>query len=216
MIQLDYTLNTVEERVEYLNKMLKDETPTQQEHYYYTKYLFDIDEKTKSSKKIISDNRNITLSKRETSFEGICAKLENGENGIYNLISHLGKSAYLTQKETITEEEYQTIPGLQSVRESIQNVEKKIATAPSGVKYKLQKTLKELRKLQYYLKSEYQNLIYLQPNAKTIRNIITFIFDENITITPDGDVESDARINFFDPKHISALLCNYSQLKQDN
>ena len=40
-------------------------------------------------------------------------------------------------------------------------------------------------------------------------------FDEHITINDDGTVSSDGIISFFNPKHISALLCNYSKLKEN-
>lgn len=40
-------------------------------------------------------------------------------------------------------------------------------------------------------------------------------FDEHITINDDGTVSSDGIISFFNSKHISALLCNYSKLKEN-
>lgn len=41
----------------------------------------------KRSKQINTDNRMITINKRETSFEGLVSKFESGEDGIYNLIT---------------------------------------------------------------------------------------------------------------------------------
>lgn len=36
---------------------------------------------------VLTDNRLATINKRETSFEGLVETLENGEDGIYNLIN---------------------------------------------------------------------------------------------------------------------------------
>ena len=36
---------------------------------------------------MLTENRMMTVNKRETSFEGLVSQLENGEDGIYNLIN---------------------------------------------------------------------------------------------------------------------------------
>ena len=36
----------------------------------------------------LTDNRRLTINKRETSFEGLAEKFENGADGIYNLITN--------------------------------------------------------------------------------------------------------------------------------
>lgn len=210
MIKLDQNIKTAQERVEYIKEKLTGEE-NQRELIYAANYILFAEK----NDKIISDNRNITVTKRETSFEGICSKLENGENGIYNLISGLGKQAYLTIKDPITEEDYENIPELREITEALERLEKKLAKTPPGKKYPIKKQILELRDLRKLLKTEYTHYMHLQPNSKTIRNLLTFTFDENITITEDGDVISDGKINFFNPKHISAILCNYSKLRQD-
>ena len=46
---------------------------------------------TKEEKKnhlYLTDNRRITIDRRETSFEGLVEKFENGEDGIYGLITN--------------------------------------------------------------------------------------------------------------------------------
>ena len=40
-------------------------------------------------------------------------------------------------------------------------------------------------------------------------------FSEKITVAEDGSITSNGLVTFFIPKHISALLCNYSKLKED-
>lgn len=46
-----------------------------------------MEKEEKKQRKILTDNRLATVNKRETSFEGLVAQLENGEDGLYNLIS---------------------------------------------------------------------------------------------------------------------------------
>lgn len=46
-----------------------------------------MEKQEKKEKKILTENRMMTVNKRETSFEGLVSQLENGEDGIYNLIS---------------------------------------------------------------------------------------------------------------------------------
>ena len=89
MIKLDYTLETPEERNELVKKIL-EENPNPNEKYLeiLADYLILCMEKQeKKEKKILTDNRLMTVNKRETSFEGLVYQLENGEYGIYNLIN---------------------------------------------------------------------------------------------------------------------------------
>ena len=47
----------------------------------------------KKNKYITTDNRQITIDKRETSYEGLVSKFENGEDGFYNLVAESDKNA---------------------------------------------------------------------------------------------------------------------------
>ena len=90
MIKLDYSLQTPEERNELVQKILK-ENPEPNDKYLeiLADYLILCMEKQeKKEKKILTDNRMTTVNKRETSFEGLVSQLENGEDGIYNLITN--------------------------------------------------------------------------------------------------------------------------------
>ena len=90
MIKLDYTLATPEERNELVKKIL-EANPEPNEKYLeiLTDYLiFAMEKQEKKERKILTDNRMMTVNKRETSFEGLVSQLENGEDGIYNLITN--------------------------------------------------------------------------------------------------------------------------------
>ena len=46
-----------------------------------------MEKQEKKERKVLTENRMMTVNKRETSFEGLVSQLENGEDGIYNLIN---------------------------------------------------------------------------------------------------------------------------------
>ena len=89
MIKLDYTLETPEERNELVRKILEENPdPNDKNLEILADYLIlCIEKKEKKEKKILTENRLMTVNKRETSFEGLVSQLENGEDGIYNLIN---------------------------------------------------------------------------------------------------------------------------------
>jgi hypothetical protein len=86
---LDYTLESPQERKELVEKIL-EENPEPNAKYLdiLADYLILCMEKQeKKEKKILTENRMVTVNKREASFEGLVSQLENGEDGIYNLLN---------------------------------------------------------------------------------------------------------------------------------
>jgi hypothetical protein len=73
----------------------------------------------KKEKLYITDNRAITIGKRETSFEGLAEKFENGEDGIYNLITN-DKNILFAPKATITARDIEEVPGLKDLRDAME------------------------------------------------------------------------------------------------
>jgi hypothetical protein len=65
----------------------------------------------------------VTINKRETSYEGLVSKLENGEDGIYNFMTGGDKNILLVPKIEITEDDIKTVPGLKELREEIKKIE---------------------------------------------------------------------------------------------
>ena len=121
IIKLDYTLETPEERNELVNKILRDLdenniTPTPQYLESLANYLILSVEKQerrllkekKERQDVLTDNRMVTINKRETSFEGLVSQLENGENGIYNMITE-DKNIIFQPKITITKQDLEEI-----------------------------------------------------------------------------------------------------------
>lgn len=214
-LKMDYTLESPQERNELVKRII-DETPSEKLTPNYinalTEYIFDaINKQEKKEKKILTENRLVTVNKRETSYEGLVSKLENGEDGIYNMITN-DKNIIFTPKISITAEDVETIPGLKELRDSIEVVEAQFKAASGKRKFLLKKQLIEMRQDQYVLKNSYKQPIYCVNGIKSFSKIDLY---EHITIDEEGNVHSDCLIDIFNPKHISLLLINYSKLKEE-
>lgn len=219
-IKMDYTLATPEERTKKVNEIIAG-TPSEKLTSYYlerlTKYILDADKQsTKEEKTILTENRMVTVNKRETSFEGLVDKFESNENGnkdnIYNMITN-DKNIIFTPKVSITEEDIEEVPGLKPLREEILKLEKTLETARGKRAFLLKKQLIEMRQDQYVLKNAFRKPINC---TNVIRTITKIDLSEEIGEDENGKVYSTGLINFYNPTHISALLCNYSKLKEDS
>ena len=214
MIKLDYSLQTPEERNELVQKIL-EENPDPSEKYLevLTDYLvLCMEKQEKKEKEILTDNRLATVNKRETSYEGLVSQLENGEDGIYNLINE-SKQTIFQPKITITKKDLEEIPPLQQVREAIELWEAKLKTAQGRDAFVIKKAIIDLRKDQYIIKNAYRCPVAINNFIKSSHYIpledTTHKFDENGYPIPEG-------VSLLDPAVCSAILCNYSKLKQDS
>jgi hypothetical protein len=97
-----------------------------------------ITKEERQSREYLTDNRLITINKRETSFEGLVEKFENGEDGIYGLITN-DKNILLTPKCEITDEDIAVVPGLRELREAMAEIEARIKEATGRKKFLLKK-----------------------------------------------------------------------------
>lgn len=212
--RLDYTITDPQERNQKVHEIVNSVSPEKLTPYYLeqlTKYLTETPE-NKKEKKVLTDNRMVTINKRETSYEGLVAKLENGEDGIYNFMTGGDKNILLVPKIQITEDDIATIPGLKELREEIKKVEIRQRVARGKQKFLLTKQLIEMRQDQYVLKSSYKPPVTMMKVTKSVNQID---LDEHITIDENGDPVSDCLVSLFDPHHVCCLLCNYSKLKED-
>ena len=215
-LKLDYSLQTAWERNELVKKVIEELPPEKLTNRYLeilSDYIiFAMDKEERKKKKILTDNRMVTVNKRETSFQGLACRLENGEDGIYNMIAN-DKNIIFTPKITITQKDIDEIPALAELRKSIEEVEKQEKNAVGKKKFALKKQLIEMRQDQYVIKNAYRKPMCF---SNAIKSFTQTNFDETVTITEDGQVESTGLVSFFNPQHISALLCHYSKLKEDS
>ena len=166
-----------------------------------------MEKQEKKERKILTENRMTTVNKRETSFEGLVSQFENGEDGIYNLVTE-DKNQIFQHKVEITEKDLEEIPFLKQVREAIQYWENKLKTATGKDAYIIKKTIIDLRKDQYLIKNAYRKPV-VTSHATHATYWVPLIYSEEIKnnkIVYSG-------VSLIDPKVCSEVLCNYSKLK---
>ena len=211
MLKLDYTLESPEERKQLVEKILEENPePSPQYLEILANYLILCMEKQeKKERKLLTDNRMKTVNKRETSFEGLVSQLENGEDGIYNIITK-NKNIIFQPTIKITKKDVEEVPGLKQLREAIKYWEERIKTATGRDAYIIKNTIIDLRKEQYALKDAYRCPI-TPKNITRSKNYIPledgFAFDDKGFVIPQG-------VSLCNYEICSAILCNYSLLKQ--
>ena len=212
-LKLDYKLKTCEERAELVNRIVA-QTPKTQLTNRYLEILGDyimggLSKEEKKEHLYLTSNRRITIDRRETSFEGLAEKFENGEDGIYQLMTN-DKNIIFQHKQEITQEDIDTIPGLKELRDAIEQVDIACKAATGRKKYLLKKQLIEMRKDQYILKNSANPSMYIMPTPKGVNKID---LSERRYVDESGNPQSTGLISFFKPEHISAILCHYNALQ---
>ncbi len=227
-IKLDYTLETPEERNELVTFIISQTPPEKLTKQYLTAMA---DYILKSCKKEIKENKimtksrwNNTIKARETSLEGLSASFENkysesghnngAEDFVYNLIVENDKNVYLTPKTKITEQDIEEVPGLKELLKEIERLETQVFPNAKGKqKYSVKQNIIQLYKDTYVLKASYRGSVHY---SNPIKSATTLDIYENIKIDADGGLQIDSNLSLLDPKHVSAILCKYSKLKQDS
>ena len=209
-IKLDYTLQTPEERKELVEKIIK-ENPNL--NTTYLEYLADylvlcMEKQEKKQKKILTENRLQTVNKRETSLENLASQFENGEDGIYNLVTE-DKNIIFQHKVEITAKDLETIPFLKQTKEAIEYWEKQLKKATGKDAYIIKNTIIELRKDQYIIKNAYTKPI-VTTQACHSTNYTPLEYEE--WVDEDGNIQYTG-VSLLNYKVCSAILCNYSKLK---
>ena len=215
-IKMDFSLETPEERNEKVKEIIEKTPPEKLTPKYLEKLtdyiIFAMDKQERKEKKILTDNRMVTVNKRETSFEGLAGKLENGEDGIYDMIAN-DKNIIFSPKVSITEKDIAEIPPLKQLRDAIDVVEEQAKKAKGKKAFLLKKQLIEMRQDQYVIKNSYRRPIYCM---NLIKSFTKLDLSEKVTVDENGNVSSTGLVNLFNEKHISALLCNYAKIKEDS
>ena len=171
-----------------------------------------MEKQERKERKILTDNRMMTVNKRECSFEGLVSQLENGEDGIYNLITD-NKNQIFQPKVTITKKDLDEIQPLRQLREAINVWEAKLKVTEGKDAFVIKKALIEMRKDQYVIKNTYRRPIV--PNKLTRSTHVTMLPDETSSFDEEG-YPIPKGVSLLNPVVCSAILCNYSRLKEDS
>ena len=223
-MHLDYSLKTPEERLEYINKLLSEnpsESFSNQYLTYMSDYLLFVADKhqTKKEKKeehaVLTKNREITINKRQVSYEELVSNLESGEDGLYAMIRN-DKNQILDHRDRISERDIEEIPGLRENMDTIAALQKQFEKAEGRDRYLFKKQIISKYQEQYILKASYRGIPSKSKGSSTqIKNMAHMSLNENITFDKDGFPVSDGIISLFNPAHVSFLLCYYAILKQE-
>ena len=198
-IKLDYSLKTAQERANFVANLPKEQVKSKKYIEILADYIISAMTKDEKKKKeIITDNRMITINKRETSYQGLVSKFENGEDGLYNLMIN-DKNVLLTPKVSITEKDVAEIPALKTLKDSIESVKRMEEKATGKRKFLLKKQLIEMYQEQYIIKDLCRNTCVAPGGngGNTIKNLTSADLIEHITINEEGEPQSDGLVNFF-------------------
>lgn len=200
MIKLDYSLQSPEERKALVESYLEEnpDTPAPYLEILADYLVLCMEKQERKEKNILTENRLTTVNKRETSFENLAAQFENGEDGVYSLITE-DKNTIFYPKISITPHDIETIPELRQVREGIAKWEQYLASGKAVGKsiYIAKRAIIDLRKDQYIIKEAFTKPVRATPSP-SMRAYVSL-----------------DRVDLKDPKACSAILCNYSALKQN-
>lgn len=216
--KLDYSLKTAEERTKFVDELLPTLSKEQLKNEKYIEILSNyivsaMTPEEKKEKLILTENRMVTINKRETSMQKIVDSLENGEDGLWRMAIDNDKNVLLTHKKEITEKDLKEIKALRDIKESIKILEEEEKKATGKRRYKIKKWLIEMHQEQYVIKDSYKPA--MGSLGTTVKNLTKISLSEHITIDENGEPVSNCAVTFFNPSHVCALLCNYSALKQD-
>lgn len=195
-MKLDYSLQSPEERLELVNEILK-ENPNSNLETLANYLIFCMEKEERKNKKILTDNRLITVNLRETSLEGITESLASGEDGLYNLSKENDKNVLLCPKISITKEDIATMPELRQIREAIEIWQAILKKSTGRNAYIAKTAIIELRRDQYLVKQSYKPPINIKNFTK-------------------NSYQPRYNIDLTDKKVIQAILANYSRLKQES
>ena len=212
MIKLDYTLNSPQERLELVNKIL-EENPNPDARYLEIlgDYLiFCMEKEEKKEKKILTENRLSTINKREISYEGLVSQFENGEDGIYNITNN-DKYVIFQPKISITKKDREEIPELSQTDAAIAFWTEVLKTATGKDAFIAKKALIETRKDQYVIKQNRKPPVqFMHP----IHSEYFIELPEETYLDEEGNPKGEG-ISLLNPAVCSIILCNYSKLKQN-
>jgi hypothetical protein len=212
-MKLKYSNSFPEERKIIVEKIL-EENPNPPSSYLeiLADYLsLCMEKQEKKEKKILTENRSATINKRETSFEGLSLAFENGEDGIYNLIRE-DKNIIFRPKISITKQDEDDIPYLKQLRQGIAEWELAQKSATGKAAYIMKKSLIEMRKDQYLIRTAFKPPVVCSklnfPKPNRLLDSEEHL-DENNQLVYSG-------ASLCDPAICSLILCNYSRLKQNS
>lgn len=205
-IILDYSIKDVEERVKIVEDIVDENTyPAYLETL--ANYILFADKKQDS---VLTDNRMVTVNKRETSLDSIFESYEKNKDQVYSLFTE-DKNIIFKPQNSITPRDLEEIPDLQQTREAIGILSDKQLTAVGKDKFIIKNAIIELRKDQYIIKEAYRKPMSF---STSFNGAVARALNGEEHLNEDGTV-SCSGVSLCNPSIVSLLLCNYSALKEE-
>lgn len=209
---LDYTIQSPQERKAIVEKVLEEmPNPTERQLETLANYLvMAMEKEEKKQRKILTDNRMDTINRREMSFEGLAAQFQNGEDGIYHMITN-DKNIIFRPKISITQKDIDEIPEIKALREAAEVWQAKLKNCSGHDAWVAKKAIIDLHKQQYIVKDSVRQPI-VPKNITHSNNYVRF--DETIDFDDNG-YPIPGGISLMNPKVCSIILHNYSKLHEN-
>lgn len=217
---LDYSLKTPGERVALVERVL-DETPSPDGKYLsaMADYLLFAQDPGQTRREraheapIVTRNRQVTASKRQTSLEGLVDQLENGEDGLYALMAD--GPQLLDARDLITDEDLESVPMMREMRLMIDDMSAQFERATGQRRYQLKKGIIETWQQMYLLKASFKGAWASSRVRRQVQAIGRTSLDENVTLGEDMMPVSDCVVSLYNPAHVSFLLTYWWHLKSE-
>ena len=169
-----------------------------------------MEKQERKEKKILTENRMTTVNKREMSYEGLASQLENGEDGIYNLMNE-NKNQIFQPKVTITKKDLEEIEPLRQLREAIDAWEAKLKVTEGKDAFIIKKAIIEMRKDQYIIKDAYRKPIIPR---NIVRSKHEIELHEDVLMTYASDIKSVRGLVKRQEKLYSDYIVDHKMLTQ--
>lgn len=218
-MKLDYSIDSLDGRKQLVQAIIDSKEPLSQKQLgYLADYLLFVADSRQTSREkrkshpIITKNREVTISKRQTSLEDTVASLSNGEDGLYSMIAD-DRNLLLDNRQPLTQEDIDTIPGIKENLEIIKRLKEQLKRSHGRTRFALNQQIISTYKEIYSIKSSYQDTMAKIRINSQIRHMAHMSLDEHVIIDENGMPQSDGPISLFRPEHVSFLLRYYSKLK---
>lgn len=221
---LDYSITDPGERVRLVRDVIDDADPGALTNRYLSRmadYILFASDRNQTraerdkSHPIVTRNRSVTISKRQTSLEDVIGGLENGEDGLYSIMNR-DRDLILDNRDVITQDDVERIPGMADMMDVIGRLKSQLSRSTGRTRYAIKKQLIETWQQAYLLKASHDGSTAHARVMGQVREMAHVTLDEHVTFDECGEPVSDCLISLFDPTHISFLLSYYSALKQES
>lgn len=214
MLKLDYSIDSPEERCKLVQEIL-DTTPPSLKNNKFLESLasYIIFSVEKQNRTVMNESKQQTINKRERSLETLATKLEHGEDALIAMMRE-DKNQIFRPKVSITEQDIKDIPELRQLHEEIDTWQKMQKKAEGKDVYTIKKAIIEMRRDQYLIKGAYKPQVittHLNFGPKPVLRL-----DESIVFNEATQKLEYSGFTLLDSKVVSALLCNYSKIKENS